>query len=103
MTVEVHTIPVLMFNPYSNRKLEKWFAEWRKDITMVVLPDDAGIIATPSDEMNRIFLLVHKYMHFLCGGIGMKQMTDYMMLLKKGFTEEERLKTVEKIKKTEHG
>lgn len=97
MTVEVHTIPALMFNPFSNRKLERWFTEWRKDAIMVNLPN-AGYIATPNDEMNRVFLLVHNYMHFLCGGIGMKQMTDYMMLLKKGFTEEERLRTVEKIK-----
>lgn len=102
MTVEVHTIPALMFNPFSNRKLERWFIEWRKDAIMVNLPD-AGYIATPCDEMNRIFLLVHKYMHFLCGGIGMKQMTDYMMLLQKGFTEEERLRTVEKIKKLNMG
>lgn len=102
MMVEVHTIPALMFNPFSNRKLERWFTEWRKDAIMVNLTD-AGYIATPSDEMNRVFLLVHKYMHFLCGGIGMKQMTDYMMLLQKGFTEEERLRTVEKIKKLNMG
>ena len=102
MTVEVHTIPALMFNPFSNRKLERWFTEWRKDAIMVNLPD-AGYIATPSDEMNRVFLLVHKYMHFLCGGIGMKQMTDYMMLLQKGFTEEEKLRSVEKIKKLNIG
>lgn len=102
MTVEVHTIPALMFNPFSNRKLERWFTEWRKDAIMVNLTN-VGYIATPSDEMNRVFLLVHKYMHFLCGGIGMKQMTDYMMLLQKGFTEEERLRTVEKIKKLNMG
>lgn len=102
MMVEVHTIPALMFNPFSNRKFERWFTEWRKDAIMVNLTD-AGYIATPNDEMNRVFLLVHKYMHFLCGGIGMKQMTDYMMLLQKGFTEEERLRTVEKIKKLNMG
>lgn len=102
LTVEVHTIPALMFNPFSNRKLERWFTEWRKDVIMVNLPD-AGYIATPSNEMNRVFLLVHKYMHFLCGGIGMKQLTDYMMLLKKGFTEEERLRSVEKIKQLNMG
>lgn len=98
MEVEVHTVPTLLYNPFSNRKLQKWFAIWKDRAINVELPNSVGTVSVPCDEMNRVFLLIHKYRHLFCEGIGIRQMADYMMLLRKGFTEEERVRTVRILK-----
>lgn len=103
MTVEVHTVPAVMFNPFSTKWLKSWFGVMKEKAVVCELPEGAGRIMVPDDGMYRVFLLVHKYMHFLCGGIGMKQMTDYMMLLRKGFTEEEKRESVRIIMKLNMG
>lgn len=99
MTLEMHTVPVVMFNPFSTKWLKSWFKVMKEKAVMCELPEGAGRIMVPDDGTYRVFLLVHKYMHFLCGDIGIKQMTDYMMLLRKGFTEEEKRESVRIIKK----
>lgn len=96
--VEVHKSLSFIYNPFLNRKLRKLYDEWRKSGRMVVLPGTDTKIRIPSDEMNMVYLLLHKYRHFLNKGIGMKQMVDYMMLLRKGFTEEEKRKCVGTLK-----
>lgn len=96
--VEVHRSLSFIYNPFLNRKLRKLYNEWKSSGKMVVLPDTDTQICVPSDEMNLVYLLLHKYRHFLKKGIGMKQMVDYMMLLRKGFTEEEKEKCVNTLK-----
>lgn len=94
ITVELHRSLSYIYNPLLNRKLRKLYNEWKDSGKMVLLPDMDTQICVPSDEMNLVYLLLHKYRHFLTRGIGMKQMVDYMMLLRKGFTDEEKEKCV---------
>lgn len=95
--VELHLIPTYIKYPSSKRKLESIFEGWMNEKISVEL-SGAGMVCIPSDRMNRTYMLIHKYIHFRTGGIGLKQVLDYMMLLKKGFTEEERLESVKDIK-----
>lgn len=92
--IEIHTLPAYMLNPLTHFRLLRYISRWKHQSRQVTLPDTAGTISVPSDEMNLIFLLLHKYRHLLFGGIGLRQMTDYMMLLRCGFTDEERRRVV---------
>lgn len=96
--LEIHTVPSMMYNPFADRKLRKWMNVWKDMAVRKELPGGVGAVYVPCDEMNRVYMLVHKYRHVFSEGIGLRQMTDYMMLLRKGFTEEERLKTVRIMK-----
>lgn len=96
--VEVHTTPSWMNNPFVNRKLQTFFSVWKSNVVCVELPDE-GKIKVPSDEMNRIYVLVHIYRHLFQEGIGLRQLADYCMLLKKGITEEEKCHTVSLLEK----
>ena len=102
-TVEVHTIPSLTFNPFSNKLLHKLYKKWENEAMDVFLPENTGSIRVPSMEMDRVYMLQHKYRHFLVMGLGLKQFVDYMMLLRKGFTEEEKRESVRIIKKLNMG
>ena len=65
------------------------FAQWADSGMEIELPG-AGRVCVPSDEMNRVYMLVHMYRHVFSEGIGLRQMMDYAMLLKRGCTEEEK-------------
>ncbi len=98
VTLEIHNVPALMYNPFAFRKLRKMMNGWKDMATELELPDGAGKVLVPCDEMNRVYMLAHKFRHMFTEGIGLRQMMDYMMLLRKGFTEEEKDNTVIKLK-----
>lgn len=89
MELEVHTTPSWMYSFPKNRRLQRLFAQWAGSGMEIEL-SGAGRVYVPSDEMNRVFLLVHMFRHVFSEGIGLRQMADYAMLLKKGCTEEEK-------------
>ena len=89
MELEVHTTPSWMYSFPKNRRLQRLFGLWSGTGREIVL-SGAGRVCVPSDEMNRVFLLVHMYRHVFSEGIGLRQMADYAMLLKKGCTEEKK-------------
>lgn len=96
--LEVHTTPSWMYSYFRNRKLQKLFKEWAKDAKYIELPEGVGKVKVPSDEMNRMYLLIHLYRHVFHEGIGLRQMADYALFLSKGCTEEEKSRTMGYLK-----
>lgn len=99
--VEVHFTPSWLSQWHDNMILQRWFKERAKEqyTHFVNLPEDAGSIAVPTNDFNRIFLLLHIYRHFFDEGIGIRQLVDYVLLLRQGFTEKEREETVSMLSK----
>ena len=90
MELEIHTTPSWMYCPWRNDRLQRMFKKWTNECVEQKLPNNSGKVWVPSDEMNKIFLLVHLYRHVFSEGIGLKQMADYAMLLNKGCNDDER-------------
>lgn len=88
--LEVHTRPSFFYNPFRNFKAQKLFKRWGKEAVKVNLPENAGLVSVPSNNMNRIFLLLHLYRHVFSEGIGLRQMADYALLLNKGCSDEDK-------------
>lgn len=91
--VELHYRPAFLNNPINNRRLQNWFASvaaFQCD-HRVALASGLGEICVPTDSFNRIFQMAHMMNHIIHEGIGMRQLMDYYFLLKRGFTQEERL------------
>ena len=79
--VEVHYRPSFMFNFIYNSRLQHFYADIadeqfhnRKDIA-------DGVIAVPTAEFNKVFLLSHIYNHLFHEGIGLRQLLDYYYVL----------------------
>lgn len=94
--VEVHFRPSWMYNPFSNRKLQRFFknnAEKQfanKDI-------DLGF-AHPTISFNLVYSLIHINRHIFEEGIGLRQLMDYFYILRHS-TSEERSYAYAEIKK----
>lgn len=76
--VELHYRVDISFNVFRNRRLQKWFKENEN-----LLYCQNGELITPSIEMNLFYVLLHIYRHFLTEGVGLRQVIDYYMVLRK--------------------
>ena len=86
--VEVHFRPTYFYNPFANRRLQKWIKEI-KSVQMANFDDAAGF-CYPTIAFNLVFSLIHIYRHVFSEGIGLRQLTDYYYILIHS-TENERL------------
>ena len=98
--VEVHFTPSWMNNYFTNLKLQKFFTDHQDDLLShsLVLNDNVAAISVPTDAFNRVFILQHIYRHLFGSGIGLRQILDYYYVLERGFTQEERIETVDILK-----
>lgn len=76
--VELHYRVDYSFNVFRNRKLQHWFKE--NENLLYCQNED---LITPSIEMNLFYVLLHIYRHFLTEGVGLRQIIDYYMVLRK--------------------
>ena len=92
--VEMHYRPSFLNNLINNRRLQRWFRDQRDSQMQhrVEMPGGVGQIAVPTAAFNRIYQIAHISNHIFFEGIGLRQLLDYYYLLKQGFTEEERLR-----------
>ena len=80
--VEVHYKASYVYNPFANRRLQKWFKSYSDTADLIELPKGVGRIPVPTWEFNVVFQLCHIYNHLIHEGIGIRQMVDYYYLLK---------------------
>ena len=94
--VEVHVTPGHLFSPFTNSKLQRFF-ECRAEEQYqhrVELPEGIGSICVPTDEFNRVYILLHIYGHLFGEGIGLRQVLDYYYVLRQPATEDSKARTV---------
>ena len=98
--VEVHVTPGHLYAPLTNRRLQRYFASCAAEqfTHEVALPGDAGSISVPTAEFNRVYILLHIYMHLFGEGIGLRQVLDYYYVLRQPATAESRERTVQMLR-----
>ncbi len=79
--VEVHFTPSKLFNRICNRRYQKWVAEEGDRQFSHFVDFGRGKIAMPTQDFNLVYQLSHIYRHLFEEGIGLRQLTDYYMLL----------------------
>lgn len=77
---EVHFLPIWLYNPWYNRRLQKWFRS-HQDQQFSNYDNEVGF-CYPKVEFNVVYCLVHVYNHLLNEGVGMRQIVDYFYLLR---------------------
>lgn len=94
--IELHFTPSWMNEWPVNRRLQRYFREWKKLSLLhrVELPEGVGEIPAPTLEMNRIYLLIHIYRHLFDEGIGLRQLMDYYFVLLQPCDEKARAEAV---------
>lgn len=77
--VEVHFLPSWMYNPSTNKKLQRFF-EKQSGRQFGNYDAEAGFTHT-TVEFDLVFSIVHIYRHIFSEGIGLRQLMDYYYIL----------------------
>ena len=81
-SIEVHTIPSFMSNPFDNRRLKNYFMEHAEEMfSNPTIVTEEGEMRVPTTRVNMLFQLTHIYRHLFNEGIGFRQVMDYYYLL----------------------
>ena len=84
--VEAHFKPTWMYNPCTDRKVQKWI-EANKAAQMSNFDKEVKF-SYPTIEFNLVFSLIHIYRHVFQEGIGLRQLMDYYCILTHSNNEE---------------
>lgn len=77
---EIHFIPIWMYNPFHNYRLQRYFREHSNE--QFSNYDETMGFCYPTDSFNAIYILVHVFHHLLDEGVGLRQVIDYYFILK---------------------
>lgn len=77
---EIHFIPMWMYSPIHNHRLQKYFKSLQ-DEQFSNEDKDAGFCC-PSATFNIVYVLAHIFHHLLDEGVGMRQIVDYYFVLR---------------------
>lgn len=100
VSTEVHFTPSWMNCYFTNRKLQRYFKDEseRQFSNKVALSNEEETIFAPTNDFNRIYILLHIYRHLFQEGIGLRQMLDYYYILKQGFSATEKEKSIKQLR-----
>lgn len=98
--VEVHFLPSWMYNPLTNKKLQRFF-EVQSKRQFGNYDIEAGFTHT-TVEFDLVFSIVHIYRHIFSEGIGLRQLMDYYYILIHS-NQEQRKEAIEVLKSMKMG
>ena len=89
--VEVHFYPIWLYNPFYNRRLQRWFRKRKKD-QMKERDHESHEsfelgFGYPTAEFNVVYSLVHTFHHLMDEGVGLRHVIDYFYIIRKFHTE----------------
>lgn len=84
--VEVHFRPSWMYNPFANRKLQRFFKDHAEGQFGHI--DEKLGFAYPTIAFNLVYSLIHINRHIFEEGIGLRQILDYYYILKHSSKQE---------------
>lgn len=97
VVIENHYLPTFYFHKpyrtYFNRITEEWFT---KSIPSCVI--DNHNVPIPPVWYEAVYGISHFYSHLLSGGIGLRQLCDWAMIINSGLSLEDRQRISEAIK-----
>lgn len=87
VSVEVHYLPAWLYNPFANRRLQRFFAS--ESEAQFSNMTSSGF-AVPQPKFNLVFNAVHVYKHYFQNEMTLKQLLDYYCILQHSSAEDRR-------------
>jgi len=98
VTVEVHFYPGYQRNPFSNKRLKEFYVDEAERQFQNRGMIGGEEVCVPTVKFNLVFQMCHIFNHFFTNGVGMRQMIDYLFLLKQGVSDDEKTAVMKVLK-----
>lgn len=84
--VEIHYRPLFFCSPIRNHRLQQWLSSY--DIKNTPWVDFNGVrFPVPTSDFNLVYQLGHVFRHLFEHGVGLRQLLDYNMVLRRWHEE----------------
>ena len=80
--IEIHRLATRVYVPWRNKPFQRWIVDQlehspsRRELVI-----DNASITLPSYDFDAIYVFYHAWRHFITGGIGLRQLCDWAMIL----------------------
>lgn len=80
--VELHRLATISYNPMVNPRLQRWITDQllhsprRRTLSI-----GGADVTVPSLEFDTVYIFYHAWRHYLTGGVGLRQLCDWAMIL----------------------
>lgn len=78
--IELHRVAAILDRPAANRRFQSWSLDQLSHTTRTMRTGDTDI-PLPPPLFDVVFVFLHLYHHFLYGGVGLRQLCDWVLLL----------------------
>ncbi len=82
VVIENHRLMAVLFTPTQNRRFNLALSDWYPKDSVALSIDDF-LVDVPPLEFNAQFVFLHLYRHFIEGGVGLRQLCDWAILMDK--------------------
>ena len=97
--IEIHYRPTWMYNPFTNKRLQRYFDSVAHEQFANRIETAEGCFPAPTVAFNRIYILLHIYRHLFSEGIGMRQLLDYYFVMQQPMSAKDRSEYVALLKR----
>lgn len=81
VTVELHRKVACLFNPWCNARFQCWCKEHMQPGATQSLALGGREVQMPVADFNALYIFHHLWEHFISGGVGLRQLCDWAMVL----------------------
>lgn len=85
--IELHKIAEKQSNIFYDRQYQQWTIKYLLHGELLTASFNDSVIFLPPTQFNVIYVLNHFWHHFVTGGVGLRQLCDWTMLLDKHIEE----------------
>lgn len=78
--IELHRVAAILDRPAANRRFQRWSHDQLSRTTRTMRTGETDV-PLPPPLFDVLFVFLHLYHHFLNGGVGLRQLCDWVLLL----------------------
>lgn len=83
VAIELHRLASRIYMPVRNRRFQKWVTEQLEHSpARRRVEAGKGEITLPPVEFDAIYIFYHAWLHYIMGGIGLRQLCDWAMIFR---------------------
>ncbi|MBD5283842.1 MAG: nucleotidyltransferase family protein [Bacteroides sp.] len=82
VTIEVHRLAATLYFPWKNRRFQQWIiSELEESPARRALPLGGQTVTLPPVDFDALYIFYHGWNHYVVGGVGLRQVCDWAMVI----------------------
>lgn len=99
VTLELHRLAEVIYVPWRNKYYQRLTQHWLEEVEPATVNIQGTEVPVPPTQFNVMYVFYHLWHHFIRGGVGLRQICDWAMLLHRSYGQYDRNELEQDLKK----